>query len=308
MIAKNPSDNRKYHYPVLFFDKARDALKAVLKELRKQGDFTLFMPAYIGISPKEGSGIFDPIQELGITYRFYHINREILIDVEDFEQLLSSTQGRKVVLLVDYFGYVDKAYEQINRIAHNHGAVVIEDAAHALFTDYVDGIAGRKSDYTIYSLHKMFAVGKGGMLRVRMSESQEMQLSGQGDFKWNGADYDLAGISLRRKENAVLWEELLNQCESIEILRSSDKYAGQTPQTFPVLLHGYDRFQLYQDLNERGYGIVSLYHTMIEPLNKLEFKESLYVAERIINFPVHQDIEKKDILEMYNAFEEIIIK
>lgn len=47
------------------------------------------------------------------------------------------------------------------------------------------------------------------------------------------------------------------------------------PQTYPLVLLRSDRYQVYLDLNEKGYGVTSLYHTLIDPLrDNSEYKQT----------------------------------
>lgn len=71
-----------------------------------------------------------------------------------------------------------------------------------------------------------------------------------------------------------------------------------TPQTFPVIVRNYDRDALYFKLNEAGFGAVSLYHTMIDPIQKGDYEEAVWLSKHIINLPVHQDVTEVQIEEM----------
>ena len=53
-------------------------------------------------------------------------------------------------------------------------------------------------------------------------------------------------------------------------------------------------------MNENGFGVVSLYHTLIEPLHKPEFCETLWLSKHILNLPVHQDVECSKYVDMMN--------
>jgi len=64
---------------------------------------------------------------------------------------------------------------------------------------------------------------------------------------------------------------------------------GVVPQTLPVLILNRPRDTLYFELNNLGYGVVSLYHTLIEPIREADFPESHWLSKRILNLPVHQD-------------------
>ena len=54
----------------------------------KYNGYTLLVPAYIGYSPNEGSGIYDPIIENDISHYFYLIDENINIDVNDYKNKL----------------------------------------------------------------------------------------------------------------------------------------------------------------------------------------------------------------------------
>ena len=86
--------------------------------------------------------------------------------------------------------------------------------------------------------------------------------------------------------------------KEIEILRPIDMYKNQTPQTYPILIKSKDKNELYHKLNEKGFGVVSLYHTMIEELRNEKYDISNKVSKRILNLPVHQDVEEKDLINM----------
>ena len=78
------------------------------------------------------------------------------------------------------------------------------------------------------------------------------------------------------------------------------------PQTLPVIVKNYDRTTLYNKMNEAGFGMVSLYHTMIDNLKDSPFEAPTVLAKKIINFPVHQDISKSDIDQMVKEIKRIL--
>lgn len=83
-------------------------------------------------------------------------------------------------------------------------------------------------------------------------------------------------------------------------------YNHVTPQTFPIVIKKYDRDKLYFELNKAGFGAVSLYHTMIKPIQKEEYKDSVWLSKHIINMPVHQDVSENQIVEMANKLFELL--
>lgn len=51
-----------------------------------------------------------------------------------------------------------------------------------------------------------------------------------------------------------------------------------------------NRDAVYHGMNRDGFGVVSLYHTLIEPIAPAAFPDAHRLARRILNLPVHQDI------------------
>lgn len=301
-IEKTARERERYRTGLLFYPSARAALRAVLHEQKARGELTLLLPDYIGYSPNEGSGIYDPVVAEGVRHVFYRLDGRLRIDVEAFRRTLEGAAGRAVVLFVHYFGYPDENLASLAALCRERGATVIEDAAHALYTDFVDGRCGRFGDYTLYSLHKMLPLTDGGMLRINGPAGA---LRGESEYgQYAPFEYDFAAIAARRKANARLWTELLAPCApEITPLRTPDPRV--TPQTYPVVLRSFDRNELYFRLNDLGFGAVSLYHTLIEPLCGEGIRETLSLSRRIINLPVHQDADEAQIREMAAALRRI---
>lgn len=306
-VEKKPCDVKNYCFGMKCFLSAREALKETLQAYCDTEDYTIILPGYIGWSPKEGSGIYDPINELGIRCEFYSFTQQLVIDIDKLKCLLKTIEGRKVILLVHYFGYVDPNYMKIISLLKNEGVFIIEDAAHALYTHLIDNRCGL-GDCILYSFHKMLPFHNGGAVCTKYVEEQWWNNIKEKKevYHYPFYKYDLKKIADKRKENAAYWEELLQENSRVEILREAVVYRNQTPQTFPVLLNNLDRYKVYREMNRSGYGIISLYHTMIKPIVELDDTIIKGIADRIINFPVHQDIGKTEIKRMYEEFERII--
>ncbi len=296
IIEKTPVDYNNCRKPLLYFESARNAFREVLKTMGSSEDITLLLPGYIGYSAREGSGIYDPVIETDTTHIFYRIHKDISIDIDDFRLKIESVKNRCVVLLVHYFGYPDLNIDKIVEICRKHSAIIIEDAAHALFTDYIDNKCGFYGDYVLYSIHKMLPFEKGGILKCNADLGYRMHEECAGKIR-GVFDYDFRCIAKERKDNAAKWELLLRN-KSENVIPLHDFEWNITPQTFPVLIMNYDRTQLYYDLNDAGFGAVSLYHTMINPIQSSEYKDALWLSRHIINLPVHQDVKREQIEEM----------
>lgn len=294
--------NEKNH--IFYYDSARTAWKKLLLYLSRQREYKVLLPGYIGVSPKEGSGIYDPVAESGIRYGFYRMDGRLCIDTGDLEQKLNGCQ-KAAVLLVHYFGYPDKNIRKIVEICRSGNAIVVEDCAHAFYTDFIDHSCGGYGDYAIYSIHKMLPYNNGGFLKIRhLPDEQEYAFFSRDTMPSFSSvfEYDFYRIARARKRNAQLWENLLAGMEKqIEMLHIKENSTGMdiTPQTFPVLVKQYDRTKLYFELNQAGFGAVSLYHTLIDPLiNNRRFEDAAWTSKHILNLPVHQDIVEGQIEQM----------
>lgn len=303
-IEKTANDIENYRRKTIFYKSARQGFSEILKFLKnKYNKYTLLLPAYIGYSQNEGSGVYDPVIENKITHSFYFIDENINIDIDDYKDKLSKINGQAVILLVHYFGYVDPKIKEIVEIARKNNAIIIEDCAHSFYTDYIDGSCGNYSDVSIYSLHKMLPYEDGGMVRV--NNSRLIQLDNT-DYYYNILEYDLKKIAEKRKKNAMILEQELEEVQGIRILRKTNHYKNQTPQTYPILILNADKNEFYHKLNEKGFGVVSLYHTMIKDLQKEEYKTANDLGTMILNLPVHQDAEEEALKEMCKEIKKLL--
>ena len=300
IIEKTAVLEDNYKDKLFYYESARNGLYEIINALKKEEDITLLIPAYIGYSPREGSGIFDPIKKSNVNYKFYNIDKNINIEIDDLKQKIKLISSRVVVLLVHYFGYIDPNIIDIVNICNNSNAIIIEDCAHAFFTYYVDNKCGRYGNIDIYSLHKMFPFKDGGM--VRLNNNYKLCINGE-KVNYNPFSYNLKAIAKVRKENAKLIESNLENVSGIEILRPTYNYKDNTPQTFPVIIKDIDKNIFYHVLNNNGYGVVSLYHTMISELNNNLTSNS--VSKKILNLPVHQDVNSNLLINMCNMIKDI---
>lgn len=302
IIEKTALKEDRYYSPLYYLNSARQGEELILRHFVNAGEFILLLPAYIGYSANEGSGIYDPVVKLGIKHSFYRLNKDMSINIDDLKSKLSKDSVQKIVLLVHYFGYPDNNIEDVVEVCRKHGSIIIEDAAHALFSDYIDHKCGNYGDYVLYSIHKMLPYKSGGMLKVNnleMDFENEFLLEKDLYMEYTGIyNYDFFEIAEKRKKNAKSWEELLKNSRCDRILPIKTGCNDITPQTYPVLIKGYDRTKLYFELNEAGFGAVSLYHTMIKPIQE-KFEDAVWLSKHIMNLPVHQDVRAGKIDRMF---------
>ncbi len=304
LINKLAINRENFFAPTLFYDSARAAFGDILDYFyHEQNIKIIFMPAYIGISPKEGSGLYDPIKDREyIKPIFYKMNNDLTINQKDLFEKISNNNSKFLLLFVNYFGFIDSQIESIYKFVKEHNGYFIEDNAHAFFT-YLNQ-KYNFSDVSFFSLHKQFPFEKGGMLKIHDKKIDSIKFNGSiyPKKEYNFLNYSFKGIqNIMIKNFHMLNEKLSSKSAYVEILRPN-LAEGTVPQSFPILLKNGDRFKIYEILNSKGYGVTSLYHTLIEPLRKDEFYESLKVSSKILNLPVHQDVNEDSINKMVNDF------
>nr|WP_319395128.1 hypothetical protein [uncultured Desulfobacter sp.] len=283
-IATQRSNYRLFYY---HFNAAREAFLFLLKRMKKE-NIKIILPAYIGFSTREGSGIFDPIKESRIEYSFYRMSTVLTIDFKHLKDLVD-TSSKCAVLIVNYFGLDSPNKPQIIKFLREKKIPIIEDNAHSLFSFY--NCFDHEFDYAFFSLHKMLPYKTGGFLVCRSNlETTEYDM----DF----FKYDLNAISNARTSNFNEISQKLMQINHPNITLCPLKLENSVPQTYPLFLDTMDlRDHLYFEMNKSGFGVVSLYHTLISEADE-SFSVEHTMSARILNLPVHQDILPQDISKM----------
>lgn len=290
-ITKGPEQRSNYARPYVKCLNARGGLSALLSAMHLSEDDTVLLPSYIGWSPREGSGVLDPILASKVHYRFYKVDRLLQVDLDHLAHQLSSVKHIRLVLIIHYFGYVDPNYHRIVDMSHRQGAYILEDEAHAMFTDLVGGLAGREGDFSLFSLHKMLPLTRGGMLLANNLEASSVisRISSYQDIP-SPFQYDLTSIANIRRHNAARVAQLTKSLSwGVTPLRK-DLADGEVPQTYPVLINNTSRDTIYHQMNSSGFGVVSLYHTLADQIKPDMFPDAHAVSRKILNIPVHQDI------------------
>ncbi|UQY34406.1 DegT/DnrJ/EryC1/StrS family aminotransferase [Pseudomonas fulva] len=289
-IEKQASVGRSGGRVWVDYPRARDAFEAYLRALELRETEVVLMPNYIGYSPREGSGVFDPIVNSGVNCEFYELDKSLTICLDSIKRCIENFDV-KLIVVIHYFGYVDPGYERVVELAKANGIKILEDQAHSLFTDIHGGVSGRLSDASIYSLHKMLPVSSGGALSLQKAgDGYAPSLVSKLCF-----EHDIASlVKARIKNHGYLTRRLAGHDSVLKALRPVLE-PGVVPQTFPVLIISCDRNALYQKMNDSGFGVVSLYHTMISEIQTNPDFQTNYVAERILNLPLHQGADEESL-------------
>ncbi|MEQ6123431.1 DegT/DnrJ/EryC1/StrS family aminotransferase [Pseudotenacibaculum sp. MALMAid0570] len=301
IIEKKALNQMLYSRKLIYTNSAREAWGNIINIYKEENaGGKILLPSYVGWSSNEGSGIFDPVSKSGLEYEFYELDECLNINIEDLKKKTKETDN-PMILIVHYFGFIDTNYDQITDWLIDNKVFFVEDSAHAWLTDLLGGRCGRKGNYSFYSLHKLLPISKGGFL-VKNTPEDDIEKQDVSIFNLN---YDLLSIYIKRRDNYKYLYGLLKEVEEIEILHHSLE-DGICPQTFPIIIKNYNRDKLYHEMNQRSYGVVSLYHTMINPLKASSSGASFVLSKKIMNLPIHQDVKKEQLDSMVSQLKRIL--
>ncbi len=300
-IEKTAINEKRSRVEMCYYEKAREGMHDVLQQMHSHGLVDeVLLPGYIGWSPKEGSGIFDSISSIeGIRVSYYKMTSDLKVDKMDLYSKIKTKKS--LVLFVNYFGFRDLQLDEMINYLKKQSVWIMEDNAHGVYTWCENSRV--LSDLVIFSLHKMFPFSSGGSLAIQNEELWQLNLCGS-KFPLENANpylYHVHELSETIKANYFLLSNELKRAEEKGILHSlkkDEEIRINTPQTYPVVLNVGNRDKVYEMMNEAGFGVVSLYHTLIEPLRTKEFDISIKLASHILNLPVHQDVDPNLYSEM----------
>ena len=109
----------------------------------------------------------------GATPVFADVSSDTLnLDPEKVSAKL--TPRTKAILAVDYAGH-PAALDELGELSHRHGALLIEDASHALGAEHHGKRVGCIADMTVFSFHpvKHLTTGEGGMVTTNNARTAE---------------------------------------------------------------------------------------------------------------------------------------
>jgi len=134
---------------------ARDALFLAAIFLKLTRNDVCLLPAYLC---KEVWRPFAGRSQLA----FYDVDDQLNVEPAAIERLLKAKPIR-MLLIINYFGFLQKWREEIASLCRQYGTVLLEDCAHSLLTQG----SGETGELCVVSLRKMLPVVDGGGLTVR---------------------------------------------------------------------------------------------------------------------------------------------
>lgn len=140
----------------IFLEWGRTALWAALRALSLRPGDHLLLPAYICDS------ILPPIAALGLRVNYVPTDHRLRLDLDRLERELAN--GARALVAVHYFGFRAPDFEQIAELCRRHGAWLIEDCAHALFSEQDGRPLGQSGAASIFSPWKSLPLPDGGAL------------------------------------------------------------------------------------------------------------------------------------------------
>lgn len=304
MIQRTATDPSCFADRTVFTASARVAWRLVLDRLSFPSGASALLPAYIGITDREGSGIIDPIEATRTPFTLYPLGDRLQVDPNVLEDRLRS--GRHpLLLLVHYFGLAHVDVPSLRALCDRYGTLLIEDCAHV--PGPIPGRTGLGSfgHAAFFSLHKCFAVPAGGALRAN---DPDFPLSAPA-----GADAcpqpcveqfartDHAAAAARRGANHRWLTGRLAHVDGLTVLYPS--IGDQVPHDFPIQVHDGLREKLYFALMEQGLPTIALYYRLIDAITPVDFPASHALSKGILNLPVHQDTTEEDLVRLCDALE-----
>lgn len=297
MILKSPVNSDNYAENLIFTKNARTAWGLVIKSLKIDAGIVL-LPCYIGRNDKEGSGVFDPVDNYDLKYKFYNLKDDLSVDIESFERCIESGDIR-VSLVIHYFGFCRSDMQKIRDICDKHAVILVEDCAHYFGLKSNNSI-GNIGDYSFYSIHKFLASETGGILKINNAAVTLDELINEEHISRAAlevyAKADVQEIYLKRIANYQLYESLFPPSPFYDVLYSVG--AADIPQTFALKVKGGLREKLYFHLLEKNMPVVALYYRMIDEISPFDYPISVMISSEILNLPVHQDTNSEDIVSL----------
>ncbi|MCP4440178.1 MAG: hypothetical protein GY810_14640 [Aureispira sp.] len=306
MIAKTAVDKTSFLKKIQLTNSAREGWELILRTLDSKAK--VLLPSYIGVTDREGSGIYDPVTTVGLEHDFYLLNEDLSISIELLEQTLK-TGDYKLILLVHYFGFRIQNIDKITKLCKKYNVITVEDCAHLYnYNLYNYSDAGTHGDFTFYSLHKYFPFENGGMYvqnnsAVQAPDSSTIKLSSE--LSSELMKYDIAAIANKRRTNFETLDKMMQGIVGVRPLKKMGE--GDIPHNYPIVVENGLREKLYFWLIEKDLTLIALYYRLINPLQTEEYKSMQFLSSSILNLPIHQDITKKDIQFIVDLLKEGLI-
>ncbi|WP_221074009.1 DegT/DnrJ/EryC1/StrS family aminotransferase [Agarivorans aestuarii] len=298
-VLTNPQQCIRASSSICPTDSARSAWLLILQSLGI-ADGKVLLPSYIGITDREGSGIFDPIQSLNLDFEFYSLSERLAADLSSIENIIKSGEI-DVLLLVHYFGIEQSDTKKISNLCKQYDVTLVEDCAHVACLNVEGSSLGSYGDYAFYSLHKAIAVQSGGLLRANhdcVLPHVPKSLACDDSVISELLSSDLTKYSEIRKRNYQYYSSILKDVSGLRVMYP---HIDDTPHSFPLFIDNGLREKLYFSLFDIDIPTIALYYRLIDEIERDKFPQSYCISNSILNLPLHQDISFEQVEYVCNG-------
>jgi dTDP-4-amino-4,6-dideoxygalactose transaminase len=307
MVKKHPNKSEEHLNRIYLLPSARIGLKCVFDLLNLNKRNKILLPSYIGITDKEGSGVFDPVRKKKVSFEFYKINKNLTIDMNDFCKKIKKG-GIKAALVIHYFGFVQCNLKKVIEICKKNKVYLIEDCAHAFMSKYRGRYLGTFGDASVFSLYKSLPIPDGGLLIINNKKLKNPCIANYRISEKTLRSlyrFDMEEINEIRRKNYTLLVKKVSNLPGIQVFYKKLPN-GIVPLNLPILIKDKNRDEIYFKLLDKNIETTALYYRIIKQINKKQFPDSYYVSNHILNLPIHQDITAKNIEEIAKKLKETL--
>ncbi len=296
MIQRTATNPMRFAKRLAFTSSARVGWRLILEGIRFQEGESMLLPAYVGITDREGSGIIDPIQATHTPYTLYPLDDHLRPNLDQLESMMKT--GRHPLLLaVHYFGIVHVDLLKLRELCERYQTLLIEDCAHIPWPLYNNTGPGSVGHAAFYSLHKSIAVPTGGILRVNDPNMTLPEPSGADRCAYACLEQflrtDMVSAANERRDNYQWLANRLANIDGLTVLYPDSEQL--VPHDFPIVVHDGLREKLYFKLMEEDLPTIALYYRLIEAITAEEFPASHALSKSILTLPIHQDTDQADL-------------
>ncbi len=154
-----PFDSKNEYKNQMFFNTGRSAISYLLKyciDITK--DKVILLPTFLC------SSILTAVEQSGIKYKFYNVNEDFSLDINDIKKQVDKNTG--IFFFIHYFGFSHNQQTcDFIRMLKDEGIIVVEDLTQSLFTEG-NGEIG-VGDYIVASIRKWGNFPDGAILATK---------------------------------------------------------------------------------------------------------------------------------------------